>query len=237
MKTMLCLAMLLGFAMNYLPAQPRFRLKVQVVDSLTQEPIPFVYISTSNRRQVSVTDEQGLFTIETYVGDTLHLSHVGYFNRRIMVLSRLSLTVAMREQTTLMQPVVIYGRYKPFGADEWHKAPPSNLPGENAALRPGIQTFGASGTVQGPISYFSKGEKEKRKLKKMKAENEKTSVFRQAMSSEDMQERIKKLFNLSDEEYGKRIARFNQQYPDAAYSRTQKELEEMIVYFMASYRD
>lgn len=211
-----------------------------VRDSATLEPLPYVYVTIKSKNYITTSDVDGAFSLSCSPGDTLVFTLLGYKTKEHVALSfRTPLMISLKETAYMLKSVTVYSNFKATGSDQWKNAVRSNNPFDNPTLRPsgGMQTFGVGGTVSGPFSYFSKAEKEKRKLKKMKSELAGTKVYRNALESPELKEYLKKLFSLTDEEYNKKIEQFNREFPDAARSKSEQEVKDLLVYFFSIKRE
>lgn len=206
------------------------------LDSLTRLPVPFVTVWNQSSKHVTSSQQDGTFTIPCSTGDTIIFSMVGYKMKKRIVITTAPLVILLSEKIQMLRPVTIYGSFKPQGSEKWDNAIVMPKAFRNPA-GPGsgyaVETFGPGYVFQGVFSRFSKGEKEKRKLKKEKNEHVATKIYRNTITSPEVKEYFQKTFSLSEIDYSKKIERFNAQYPEAAYSTSKDEIVKMLVIFFA----
>jgi hypothetical protein len=93
------------------------------------------------------------------------------------------------------------------------------------------ESFGLG--ISGAISYFTKYERERRKLKKLKAENLATAVFRSLIASEEIKGHFMKQFQLTEEQYYLKIEAFNAEFPESQYLKEKADIMDILTYFFA----
>lgn len=57
----------------------------------------------------TITDVDGRFSIEAFVGATLHVSYIGYENSKIILSSNTTINIRLKEDTKLLDEVVVIG--------------------------------------------------------------------------------------------------------------------------------
>lgn len=79
----------------------------QVVDSSSQEPIPFVHVIGSGVQTIS--DSQGFFSIRIAKGDTLTFSHINFEPYRMCITETTSqiITIRLKRKENLMQEIIV----------------------------------------------------------------------------------------------------------------------------------
>lgn len=81
-----------------------------VVKSATDgEPLPGVTVKVKETQSVSVTNQDGLYTINAYKGQTLVLSYMGYRTKEMKVGSRSRMDITLAEDTELLNELVVVG--------------------------------------------------------------------------------------------------------------------------------
>jgi hypothetical protein len=83
------------------------------------------------------------------------------------------------------------------------------------------------------LSYFSKEEKEKRKLARVVAEQERVKNYLLVVCSPDVRQRIMEEYAISEEDYYSILIKFNEQSTGSLYDLTP---EELIVVFSNFYQ-
>ncbi|MES1223099.1 MAG: hypothetical protein ABUT20_46830, partial [Bacteroidota bacterium] len=82
-----------------------------------------------------------------------------------------------------------------------------------------------------PFTYFSKTEKEKRKLVKLREENKKIKTYVQIVNDPDLKDEIMEKFRLKEKDYYEILAKFNQQNRQAAYMNNPVEIHRLLLNF------
>jgi len=219
-------------------AQTQFTISGVTSDSVTFEPVAIVYVQSLRTKDITITNDKGEFEISSMYGDTLIFSRLGYKLKEVFIGTfKGSIEVALSETQTVLQALTIYGDYKPQGKPLWYKAIRLPKPTDNFTQDPEkkyvVQTFGPSYTIIGPFSYFLKSEKEKRTLKKVKIERNKTHMYRMVMSDPETKRTIMDRFTISQEEYDAKLEKFVIRYPDAAYLNSRVEILDLLYYFFS----
>jgi hypothetical protein len=105
------LAVFLSF---YFPikAQESFKLKGKI-SSKTEEPISFAHIiSTSDLKKGAVAGYDGSFEIDTYLGDTLIISHLGYKPLQIIINNTKNIVIKIENSSENLTEFVIRANIK-----------------------------------------------------------------------------------------------------------------------------
>jgi len=92
-------------------AQELFTLKGTVTSE--ESLLPGANVMSKNTNTKAVTDFDGKFEIETYVGDVLEISYVGFKSKEIKVKNRDNLNVVLNESQNTLDEVVVVG----YGAE------------------------------------------------------------------------------------------------------------------------
>ena len=209
-----------------------------VYDSLTKLPLPFVTVVNQKANTGVSTDENGSFTINCLKGDSILFTILGYSKKyRIADSDEPVMIVFLREIGFSLKPITVYGSFKPQGSDYWKKSVEKPRTFQNFA-GPGsghvVETVGVGVSVGGLISHFSKGEKEKRKLKTDREKAKQSETFLSVIVSEDTKAFFQKTFSLSESDYSKFIEAFNIAHPEAVYMERKEDIINLMVGFMAT---
>lgn len=78
-------------------------------DSKTNETLIGVTIVVGGTQQGTVTDLDGNFSLKTAIGSTLNISYVGYTPQQLKVTGNAFLTIAMTQETKLIDELVVVG--------------------------------------------------------------------------------------------------------------------------------
>jgi hypothetical protein len=201
-----------------------------VQDSTTFQPLPFVAVQVKNKPIGISTSEAGTFRITCSLGDTLvftRMGHKPHLHRVNKADDRLRILLA--EDSRMLKDVTVYGDYDIKGIDDWKKDLPPNTqiqlkkqtleppPNEVAVFGPGI-TIGLGG---------------KDKTKNKRDELSKTETYRKTISDPETKKKLIELYNLTEEQYNKKLERFNEENPDAFYLTSSEEIVTMMIQFFA----
>lgn len=196
-----------------------------VVDSVSMNGMSGVYVSVKGSGKATVSNQSGLFTLNATPIDTLVFSYLGYQTVELpLFMEEDALFIRMREQTQMLQEIVIKASrlYPNEILDRTHVAP-RKMAGYQAA--------------QSPFTYFSKTEKEKRKIYRYVEESNKTQTYIQVITDPVVKEIFTKDYELSDEEYYELLASFNQRYRTIQYATNPEDIMEALhAYFGAMTR-
>ncbi len=189
-----------------------------VVDSTSLNILQGVNVKVKGTNRGTSTNESGIFTILATQADTLIFSSVGYSKSILPVSSQEeTLFVRMREATTLLKEITIndskfYLNLKHVESPTLKAAMPIKAGGGGAPTG-GI---GFGGSVN--FSYFSKLEKEKRKLQKIMAENEKLRPYLDIVNDAGLKAEIMERYTLSEEKFYKILSSYNERSKEVMYS-------------------
>jgi hypothetical protein len=162
------------------------RITGTVVDSETNEPVPFVHIINNSARQGLTTDEHGEFFFVMNAKDTLVFSSVGYEKYLLvpgMHGDQRDFNIAIKPSTTVLQGVEITA----FGNEEAFKKEflALELPEQPKIILPGVYNGPRreyKPSVLNPVSFvygmFDRKTKERAKLVQVQQESERWSRLR-----------------------------------------------------------
>lgn len=187
-----------------------------VVDSVSMAALPNVHITVKHSDKGTYTNASGIFTLSLNVTDTLLFTSLGYEPQELaLFLEEDVLFIRLREQVSMLQEITIKATrlYPNQIADRTHSAPRKMDPYQ---------------ALQSPFTYFSKTEKEKRKIYRYVEESNKTQTYVQVITDPVVKEIFTKDYNLGDEEYYDRLAIFNQQYRSIQYATDPEVIMEAL---------
>jgi hypothetical protein len=201
-----------------------------VLDSTNFQPLPFVAVQVKSKAIGISTTEKGTFTISCEKGDTLVFTRLGYKPFLVRVSKADDrVRIMLAEDTRLLKDVTVYGDYEIKGIDDWKKDLPPNTqikikqqtleppPNEVATFGPGI-TIGFGG---------------KDKTKNKRDELSRTETYRKTISDPETKKKLIELFNITEDEYNKKLERFNEENPDAFYLTSSEEIVTLLIQFFA----
>ena len=211
-------------------AQSNLTVSGIVLDSTTFQALPFVAVQVKGKPIGISTTENGTFTVSCTQGDTLVFTRLGYKPVLLKITKPNDrLRIMLAEDTRLLKDVTVYGDYEIKGIDDWKKDLPPNTqiqlkkqtleppPNEVAVFGPGI-TIGLGG---------------KDKTKNKRDELSRTETYRKTISDPETKKQLISLYNLTEEQYNKKLERFNEENPDVFYLTSAQEIITMMIQFFA----
>lgn len=211
-------------------AQSNLTVSGVVLDSTTFQALPFVAVQVKSKPIGISTTETGTFTVSCTKGDTLVFTRLGYKPVLLKITKANDrLRIMLAEDTRLLKDVTVYGDYEIKGIDDWKKDLPPNTqiqlkkqtleppPNEVAVFGPGI-TIGLGG---------------KDKTKNKRDELSRTETYRKTISDPETKKQLISLYNLTEEQYNKKLERFNEENPDVFYLTSAQEIITMMIQFFA----
>lgn len=178
-----------------------------VVDSLSLENLPGVHIKVKHSHHAAVSDASGIFVILANPRDTLTFSFVGYRKSTQLINEEDEIMfVRMRDESIFLKEITI--RDSPLFSDKKYIESPTL-----STTRP-LQA--SSSGVN--FAYFSKMEKEKRKLVARISELERARAYIEIVNDPDVREKIMNNYSISESRYYELLAHFNQTRQDVMYS-------------------
>lgn len=189
-----------------------------VVDSASLNILHGVNVKVKGTTRGTATNESGIFTVLASETDTLIFSFVGYTKSFLPVSSQEeTLFVRMREAATLLKAITIND--SKFHLNLKHVESPAlkaARPIKAGDTRMPTSGIGFGGSVN--FSYFSKLEKEKRKLQKIMVENEKLRPYLEIVNDPGLKAEIMERYNLSEEKFYEQLSTYNERSKEAMYS-------------------
>lgn len=186
-----------------------------VVDSASLNNLQGVNVKVKNTNRGTSTNASGIFTILAYEKDTLLFSSIGYARAELRVyLDDETMFVRLVEQSILLKEVVIKDRGFHIN-QKYVKSPTLTTTKPLKAA-----SFSSTGGVGVGVSfaYFSKLEKEKRKLVKVMAENEKIKVYIEIVNDPDVRSEIMERHAITEEKFYDLLAIYNEKNKEVMYS-------------------
>jgi hypothetical protein len=229
----------LGFLFVSVTAYSQSVLHSMVADSATMLPLPNINVKIQSSGEIIVSDIRGHFAVNVTDNDTLIFSSVGYYTKAIPVKKIKEVGIIfMTEEQKMLKSIEIRGNVLlPY----LKKIPPESAwqnPTQNKSFTEtpgfqGIQTFGPGYVLKGPISRFSKYEKERKKLKTVQKQNYQARDYVAIVNDPEVKGRIMKDYNLTEEDYYKLLAVFNEKNKDIIYELQENELISILLMFYA----
>jgi hypothetical protein len=181
-----------------------------VVDSTSLSNLAGVNVKVKNTNRGTSTNASGIFTLVASQGDTLLFSFVGYAKAVLPVyLEDETMFVRMKEESILLKEVII----KDLGFRINQKYVKSPTLTTTKPLK-----AGSTGGVGVNFAYFSKLEKEKRKLVRIMADNEKVKIYLDVVNDPDVKAEIMNRFTISEDRFYDLLAIYNERNKETTYS-------------------
>jgi hypothetical protein len=179
-----------------------------VVDSTSLTNLTGVNVKVKSTNRGTSTNSSGIFTLMVTESDTLVFSSVGYAKVVLPVYQNdETMFVRMREESILLREVII----KDLGFRINQKYIKSPTLTTTKPLK-----AGSSGGVN--FAYFTKLEKEKRKLVRIMADNEKVKIYLDVVNDPDVKAEILNRFAISEDRFYELLAVFNENNREITYS-------------------
>ncbi len=187
-----------------------------VVDSLTLAALSGAHVQIKNSNAGTRTNDKGVFSVFAKPADTLVISMIGYYPVEIPLLFEESgILIRLTEKVNMLNEVTITAA-RITEITRTYRSPPKPL--DISAL-------------SNPFDYFSKWQREKRKLQKVVDENNRTFVYVQVVSDPEVREQLMEEFNLSEPEFYDLLVKFNSQSGSLVYSTDSRLIIEAIKKF------
>lgn len=189
-----------------------------VSDSATFKSLPYVSITLKGKNKGTTSDLQGNFSIIATQLDTLIFTLVGYKTVELSLLGWEPSLVLMAEKVTILESITIEEKAleNPYEGmfDE-----------QNELLRKQNKKL--------PF-YYDKHKKDKIKLQRLRNENERVKTYVDVViNSPEVKADLMKKYKLSEEQYYKILAKFNEKNYNVMYYLTAGELISLINNFYA----
>jgi hypothetical protein len=196
-----------------------------VVDSISLKVLPGIHVRIKNKPGGTTTNAQGVFILPTTPADTLLLTFVGYHTLELPLLfEEEDILIRMSEKSVLLSEVTITAtRILPSEIYRTQRIMPKS-------------TFSKGQAFSSPIDYFSKWQKEKRKLVKYITENDRIKTYVEVINDQLLRESIMDEHELSENVYYNLLAKFNEQNRLLSYSKDPIEIADALTAFFRKNR-
>lgn len=205
-----------------------------VADSASFAPLTAVSIQVKGKTHGAISDARGFFKIQVSESDTLLFSMVGY-NSKMLSVARLrtSPVVYLAEETRMLKTIEINADVLIPGLDQM-KIENWQNPSLGFSKTPGfqgIETFGPGYVMRGGGDL--NGDREKRKLKEIQKINDKAGIYIELVNSDEVKGKFMKDFSLTEDEYYRLLATFNQKNQDIIYELGKEEVTSLLFRFFS----
>jgi len=193
-----------------------------VIDSASFEELPGVVVHVKHSERWTITSTTGHFRILANQQDTLTFTMLGYHDMELpLFFEEDVMLLRISEQVRILDEVTIRAtRLYPNEILNRTKVAPKKMSG--------LDGFAA------PFDYFSRLEKEKRKLARIVEENNRTQTYVQVITDPVVKEIIMKAYDLRELTYYEYLSVFNQRHPAISYSNDPEEIMEALHAFFLS---
>ena len=190
--------------------------RVIVIDSISFEALPAVFVRVKNTNKSFLVELTGVFTIKTKPTDTLVISHIGYYEAEVpLIFEEDAIMLRMRPKITILDEAVITSR----------KLYPNEL-NPRVSRAPKTRTLGES--LAQPWEYFNKREKEKRKLVKLMQENDRIKTFMEVITDPSVKEELMEDYAVEESRYYEILVAFNRQKFPVIYTNDSEKILEAL---------
>lgn len=210
----------------------------RVLDAKGQSGIAWVKVTNSDSGKFSYTNHEGKFEAFVETGDTLVFSLKNYYSKT-KILHRIpeEPLVVYLEFDAVELPEVYVMEKNENTTIQLHGIP--QVDPDHVPIRPGHLETGAtedynpSVSMAGPISFFSKSEKHKRKYREAEEMRGAQEGYLEVIHSDSMRNELKAHFSLTRERYDSLLILFNAANRHHQFRDMDKErVEKMLFYFM-----
>jgi hypothetical protein len=183
--------------------------------------LPNAYVKVKSTGAGTIAGPGGVFKIDAPVFDTLIFSTIGYSTYTYPVLlSEEDVLIRLQESVIYLPEVTTVGTRLQETKYEERRA--IKTPNENL--------FEGLGS---PFTYFSKTEKEKRKVIKVRAENNKIRTYVEVVNDPDLKKDLMNEFAIDEATYYKLLSKFNQEHHIAQYLEEEAQIRETLSSYFA----
>ena len=208
------------------------------------ERLPGSHVMKMSTSEGVVTNINGIFRIEVTAGDTLSFSHIGFAPHYLIVDSTMHgkhLEVRLSSKAIELPSLLIFAevnfrvprRFKPQPLDieglarEASKRPmkPGSIQLQSPSSQDSAVPFAGAGIViNGPFTYFTQAEKERRKAEGVARETARTIEYQKYVNLEHVRDSLMQKFNLSEEALDEILVALNEQKTGIDSLTTEKQL-------------
>jgi hypothetical protein len=191
--------LMIAFCLS-MPAFGQVHISGMVVDSMSFKSLPNVHVQSKKTRAGVVSDESGFFKITAMPFDTLVFSRVGYFPFEfVVVIDEEDILIMMKEEVTYLLPVLVTGK----GIQSPLIKEKEELPVRRVNALPMVSGSGIA------FDYFSRAQREKRKLLKVIDANERVKAYTLVITDPEFKDSVIRKNRFTEDEYYELILTFN----------------------------
>jgi hypothetical protein len=191
-----------------------------VVDSISLVALPNVHLKAKRSSLGVIAGQSGVFKVTVPVFDTLVISCIGYRTMEYPVLlNEEDVLIRLRESFIMLPEVTTIGSR--LEAPTYDKRRPVVSP--TPTLAEGIFS---------PFTYFSRTEREKRKLVKVQEENVRIRTYVEVVNDPDLKKDMMNEFSISERDFFSLLAKFNKENQYAQYLVSEVQIREILAAFI-----
>lgn len=186
-----------------------------IVDSISFNAVPFAHIGVKGKPGGTVADDQGRFMLQLESFDTLHITAVGYIPLTFPVFfDQEDILILMREDVTLLREVTVFGNpiLSPLIMEKR----------EIVYRRPSAARLATGSGIA--FDYFSKEQRQRRKLQRLVAANEKVDAYNNIITDPDFREGMQEKYKLSEDQYYQGVLSFNLNHIESIHDKNEDEV-------------
>jgi hypothetical protein len=192
-----------------------------VADSLSLSALPDTNIKSKKTGKFIPVDAKGFFNIELDNYDTLLFSRIGYRTLEYPVFfSEEDILILLSEDVKILEEVTVTGYTQPVV-----KHPESKVP---------IRTLESAEMFSSPFTYFSRTEKDKRRVLKYRSQQSRIQVYADVVADPQFKQNMMQQFDLDEKAYYDILARFNAANKHVQYMTQEDEIIKHIEAFFES---
>lgn len=200
--------------------------------------IAWVKVNNIRSGKFTYTDHEGKFAALAQAGDTLAFSRKNFHSTSVVVPQDLAGSLIVYLEFDAIELPEVYVMEKNENTSiQLHGIP--KVDPDHVPIRPGQVVVGATenyrpgAVLAGPISYFSKSEKNKRKFQKAEELKEAQKDYLEVVRSDSMRNEIIRHFSLTEEKYDSLLILFNAANLQHQFRDMERErVERLLFYFM-----
>ncbi|CAN5411771.1 hypothetical protein BH09BAC3_BH09BAC3_05000 [soil metagenome] len=181
-----------------------------VVDSLSLNNIPGVIVKIKGSQRAVVSDVNGIFLISIHPNDILAFSFLGYHAKEIPAQHDNNVMFVRMQEESIMLSEVVVSDYRYLDKKIISPALSSTRAIKaKKGLQPSTQGAGVSMAIN--FAYFTKEQKEKRKLMATLTKMKRITVYEAIIYEPNFMNDVMKKYSLDEKNFYELLAAFNQE--------------------------
>lgn len=168
-----------------------------------------VHVFSKKRHAGMITNKQGFFHLKTYEDDTIIISHISFLSHQLYLSGfkdeSISVVITLKPKIFMLPELTFHSGYIAEYLNRPKRIPIVISP---PPVKPDVDV--PVGSIDyGPLSYFSKEAREKRKVMKVYQEEQLSKVYYKTITSDSVRTVFMDRYGLSRKEYDKFLIFFN----------------------------